>query len=199
MERYTWQSTVDPTQQDRCTVDLSSPGLRAVGTQCTSTYLASWTLVVDESWVTERLHVDVAGHGWSRSLELQRLDDGHWTSSTLLSGTQPLDLAAPGLADSATVSALSAALDVDVGKCPLTNTMPIRRLDLLSGSMPRTPLVMAWVDMPSLQVIASDQYYSSVDESHVRYVSGTRGVDVVFDVSPSGIVTHYPGLATANL
>lgn len=192
MESYTWQSTVDPEHLDQCVVNLSS-GLCAAGTQTTSTYLASWTLSVSPEWITNRLHVDVVGDGWSRSLELLRHDDGDWTATTSLSGTQPLDLARPGIDPSAN---LSTAVDVDLGKCPLTNTMPIRRLDLPAGSVPRTPLVMAWVDMPSLRVIASDQYYSSLDESHVRYESGTRGVNVVLDIDPRGVVTHYPGLAT---
>lgn len=195
MQRYTWQSTVNPAHLDQCVVNLSY-GLCAAGTQTTSTYLASWTLSVSPEWITKRLHVDVVGDGWSRGLDLLRHDDGHWTASTSLSGSQPLDLARPGIDPSAD---LSAAVDVDLGKCPLTNTMPIRRLDLSAGSVPRTPLVMAWVDMPSLRVIASDQYYSSLDESHVRYESGTRGVNVVLDIDPRGVVTHYPELATAVL
>ena len=32
--------------------------------------------------------------------------------------------------------------------------------------------IRAWIDIPSLQVIASDQYYSSVDAETVRYESG---------------------------
>lgn len=51
--------------------------------------------------------------------------------------------------------------------------MPIRCLRLLEENVPETPLIMAWIDMPSLQVIASDQYYSSIDSLKVRYASGT--------------------------
>ena len=60
--------------------------------------------------------------------------------------------------------------------------MPIRRLTLLETQVPKTQLIMAWIDIPSLQVIASDQYYSSVDSETVRYESGTRGVDVELEV-----------------
>ena len=55
--------------------------------------------------------------------------------------------------------------------------------------------IRAWIDIPSLQVIASDQYYSSVDAETVRYESGTRGVDVELEVDGDGGVVHYPDLA----
>ena len=73
--------------------------------------------------------------------------------------------------------------------------MPIRRLTLLETQVPKTQLIMAWIDIPSLQVIASDQYYSSVDSETVRYESGTRGVDVELEVDGGGVVVHYPDLA----
>ena len=79
--------------------------------------------------------------------------------------------------------------------CPLTNTMPIRRLGLLEAPVASTPLIMAWVDMPSLQVIASDQYYGSIDRRTVHYASGTRGVDVELQVDEDGVVVVYPDLA----
>lgn len=73
--------------------------------------------------------------------------------------------------------------------------MPIRRLRLLEEDVSKTPLIMAWIDMPSLQVIASDQYYSSIDAQTVRYASGTRGVDVKLDVDQDGVVVYYPDMA----
>ena len=79
--------------------------------------------------------------------------------------------------------------------CPLTNTMPIRRLGLLEAHVASTQLIMAWVDMPSLQVIASDQYYGSIDRRTVHYASGTRGVDVELQVDDDGVVVVYPDLA----
>lgn len=67
--------------------------------------------------------------------------------------------------------------------------MPIRHLGLFEENVPKTPLIMAWIDMPSLQVIASDQYYSSIGSHTVRYASGTRKVD------EDGVVVHYPDMA----
>lgn len=98
----------------------------------------------------------------------------------------------PGIVQSAD---MKAALDCDLGLCLLTNTLSIRRLTLLEIQVPKTQLIMAWIDIPSLQVIASDQYYSSVDAETVRYESGTRGVDVELKVDGDGVVVHYPDLA----
>lgn len=77
----------------------------------------------------------------------------------------------------------------------MTNTMPIRRLNLLTESVPDTQLIMAWIDMPSLQIIASDQYYGSIDQDTVHYRSGTRGVDVELEVDHDGVVIAYPDMA----
>jgi hypothetical protein len=54
-------------------------------------------------------------------------------------------------------SDLDDAIDCDLALCPVTNTMPIRRLSLRDRAVPATALVMAWVDMPMLQVVRSDQ------------------------------------------
>jgi hypothetical protein len=53
--------------------------------------------------------------------------------------------------------------------------MPIRRLGLVDGVVPPTELVMAWIDVPSLQVVRSEQVYAPVDDD--------------------GLVVDYPELA----
>lgn len=192
MQQYEWRNLVDPSQRDRCSVKFRKTGLLACGTQTNDRYFSSWILDVGSNWVTSRLHVEVQGSNWSRGLDLRRRANGNWIADTTMHGNQPDDLELPGMNDNVD---LTCAVDVDLGKCPLTNTMPIRRLNLLSAGVPRTALMMAWVDMPSLKVIASDQYYSSIDPCQVRYASGTRNVDVVLSVDGEGVVTNYPDLA----
>lgn len=174
---------------------LGDNHLVAEGDQWGRGYRARWSLETTSGWVTRRLVVDVTGDGWTRHLELIRDDLGAWQSRTATTGSQPEAFAAPGLAKP---EDLREALDCDLGLCPLTNTMPIRRLGLLEGTVPLTPLMMAWVEMPSLAVIASDQYYASHSRKQVRYVSGTREVDVLLSVDDHGVVTHYPGLASSG-
>ncbi|WP_078056685.1 putative glycolipid-binding domain-containing protein [Corynebacterium bouchesdurhonense] len=193
MERtYQWEHVDNPLIRNDATVQFHKAGLSATGVQLGEGYKATWELQAPENWVTNHVEVNVKGDGWERSLNLVRSEDGKWSAETSEKGTPPPDLAKPGIRQD---EDLIEALDCDLGLCPLTNTMPIRRLELLEGDVPKTRLIMAWIDMPSLQVIASDQYYSSLGSNTVRYASGTRGVDVELDVDEDGVVIHYPDLA----
>nr|WP_288870815.1 putative glycolipid-binding domain-containing protein [uncultured Corynebacterium sp.] len=193
MERtYTWQHVDNPLIQNEARVQFHQTGLTASGTQVGEGYKAAWDLRAVENWVTQNVVANVVGEGWERHLKLTRSEEGEWKSTTKESGTQPDHLPSPGLVQPAD---LETAVDCDRGLCPLTNTMPIRRLGLLEENVPKTPLIMAWIDMPSLQVIASDQYYSSIDSHKVRYASGTRGVDVELEVDEDGVVVYYPDMA----
>ncbi|MGO2041911.1 MAG: putative glycolipid-binding domain-containing protein [Cellulosimicrobium funkei] len=104
--------------------------------------------------------MSVRGLGWSRHLDLVRMPDGAWRADVREAGTPPSGLAAPGVEDPAT---LDRALDCDIALCPVTNTMPILRLGLLGDDPPahETHLVMAWVEVPSLRVLRSDQVYAA--------------------------------------
>ncbi|MGR0319668.1 putative glycolipid-binding domain-containing protein [Agromyces sp. ZXT2-3] len=81
---------------------------------------------------------------------------GEWRAEATQTGDAGLPDA--GLGDPASVAG---ALDCDLGLCPLTNTLPIRRLGLLDADVTETPLVVAWVEVPSLRVIRSEQTYAS--------------------------------------
>ena len=193
MEHFEWESLAVPDQTDVADIHFQGEGLHARGVQMTTAYRAEWLLEAPKNWITSHFEITVKGHtGWSRQLSLTRSDSGVWTEEIGVEGTQPADLAAPGIVPG---TDLSSALDIDLGRCPMTNTMPIRRLRLLERDVPRTPLVMAWIGMPSLRVIASDQYYSSRDDTSVNYESGTRNVKTVLEVDGLGLVRHYPDLA----
>lgn len=139
------------------------------------------------------------GPGWSRELTLTRGESG-WSSIGSVSGRADPglgELEPPGVEDT---SVLADAVDCDLGLCPLTNTMPIRRLDLLGANVEETIMTMAWVDMPSLQVIPSRQRYSSRTEGSrrvVRYESETRDFRSDLEVDDLGLVVRYPQLARA--
>lgn len=191
-QTYSWEHWDDPNIKNVAEVAFTDDGLTATGTQHGNGYHATWTLDAAEKWITRLVTVEVQGDGWARTLKLTRNDDGKWSSDTTLTGKQPADLPSPGIADGVE---LNDALDCDLGLCPMTNTMPIRRLNLLTESVPDTQLIVAWIDMPSLQIIASDQYYGSIDQDTVHYRSGTRGVDVELEVDHDGVVIAYPDMA----
>ncbi|WP_028049331.1 putative glycolipid-binding domain-containing protein [Cellulomonas sp. URHD0024] len=192
MTQYRWASLIDPGQTDTADVELLDDGVRATGSQVTGSYVAHWRLDASVGWVTRSLVVAVDGDGWQRSLDLSRDEAGLWTCTVAGGGSPPQDIAAAG-PDLGTD--LATALDCDIDRCPMTNLMPIRRLGLQRSRVPGHSLVMAWVELPSLRVIASDQRYASASSDRVRYSNGTRGVDVELEVDADGMVTSYPGLA----
>jgi len=191
----------DPDRLEAATVVMRGDRLAALGTSRATTYATSWALRTGPGWVTEHLDVSVHGVGWSRHLDLVRTPDGVWSADVRESGTAPSDLAPPGIDDPA---ALDGALDCDVALCPVTNTMPILRLGLLGDAPParETELVMAWVELPSLRVLRSDQRYAArspldpvTGRGVVTYTSATRDVTADLTVDADGIVVDYPQLA----
>lgn len=194
-----WAGIDDPGRRDSAVVSFRESELAASGTSTCDDYCVTWSLSTSPGWVTRRLEVKVTGQGWSRSLELVRSIDGRWDSHASISGS--VDLPAPGIEDP---RSLDNAQDCDLGLCPLTNTMPILRLDLLNNSAPpdETRLTMAWVEVPSLRVLASEQVYSQVspyrDErgsAIVLYSSDSGGFTAEITVDSDGVVLDYPGLA----
>ncbi|MGH2800799.1 MAG: putative glycolipid-binding domain-containing protein, partial [Thermoleophilaceae bacterium] len=55
--------------------------------------------------------------------------------------------------------------------------------------------VMAWVDVPSLEVSRSRQRYEPIGARRVRYVGLDDGFTAELDLDADGFVLHYPGLA----
>ena len=195
-----WART-DITGCDHALLDDRS-GLRARGTATAAApvpHTCRYELVTDDAWVTARLEVTAEGAGWLRSVRLEHAAD-RWRVTTSEQGDLNQALAAaghprvrlPGIEDP---DRLADAVDVDLGAAPLFNTLPVRRLGLLAAA-PGTAhqLTMAWVLVPSLEVLPAGQTYTALGEGRVRYASGTFSADLELDAD--GYVTRYPGLAT---
>jgi len=176
-------------------------GLVARGTQQAVDpipYTARYELVADDTWQTSRLDVSCEGAGWMRTVRLQRAA-GRWRATTGEQGDLDAALVAagkprtgfPGIEDA---SRLERALDVDLGGSPLTNTLVIRRLGLLNAAPDRPFTVLtAWVLLPGLEIVASEQTYTPLGGTRVRFESDDFRADLTVDAD--GYVVHYPGLA----
>jgi hypothetical protein len=79
----------------------------------------------------------------------------------------------------------------DLGWSPLFNSLPVIRDRLLEPGRPRDYL-MRWVDVPSLEVSASEQRYEPLGDRVVRFRAGAFEADITFDAA--GFVTSYPGI-----
>lgn len=150
---------------------------RAVGT-APEPYWIGYELETGPGFVTRVLRVTSETAGGTRALELLRAGDGGWT------------------ANGAPVPGVAGALDCDLGLCPVTNTMPVLRHGLHLGPGERE-FVMAWVSVPDLAVLPSQQTYTHLRRTgpgaRVRYAAGDYRSDVEFDAD--GLVLDYPGMA----
>ena len=190
----------DVTGVEHALVDARS-GLYARGTAVATdpiAYTCRYELRTDPGWATAHLDVTAEGAGWARSIRLE-LAAGRWRATTAEQGDLDAMLAAaghagaglPGIEDA---DRLYGAFDVDLSGSPLTNTLPIRRLDLVKaepGVAHR--LSVAWVLLPSLEVVQADQIYTPLGDGRVRYSSETFSADLTID--DDGFVIEYPGLA----
>lgn len=158
-------------------------------------YHMDYELECADGFITRTLTVRTRGAGWSRRLVLSRDLRGGWAVDATADGN--VDLPPPG----GDPAAFAAALDCDLGECPVTNTMPVLRHGLLHGGAPRD-FLMAWVSVPDLAVRPSAQRYTFVGPASgadrpagsatIRYESESFRADVLFD--SDGLVVDYPGL-----
>ncbi|BCB86314.1 putative glycolipid-binding domain-containing protein [Phytohabitans suffuscus] len=161
-------------------------------------FTCRYELVTDETWATAHLDVSVEGAGWLRTLRLERAA-GRWRVTTAEQGDLARALTSAGhtpagLPGTEEPDRLAEAIDIDLAGAPLPNTLPIRRLGLL-GATPGTAysVTVAWVLVPSLEVLPSDQTYRVVDGSTIRFDIDGFGTDLTVD--KEGYVLRFPGLA----
>jgi uncharacterized protein len=173
-------------------------GLHARGTMTAATpvpFVCHYELYTDEGWGTARFEATVEGAGFRRVVRLERAasrwrvtasEQGDLDATLRAAGRPPAGL--PGCEDP---DRLRSALDMDLGYSPLTNTLPVRRLALAPGAS--HPVEVAWVLLPSLEVVPSAQTYTALGPDRVRFTSGSFTADITVDAD--GYVIHYPGLA----
>jgi hypothetical protein len=165
---------------DTAWASIDGSRLRADGRACgllPSPYWVNYALETGDEFVTRRVSVEARWEGGSATLDLRR-EAGSWT----VNGRARPDL--------------DEALDCDLAACPLTNTMPILRHALHREPGDRE-FVMAFIEVPSLEVDAARQRYTHLrttdaGRANVRFSSGSFQSDLVVDAD--GFVVDYPTL-----
>ncbi|HEU4347630.1 MAG TPA: putative glycolipid-binding domain-containing protein [Actinoplanes sp.] len=161
-------------------------------------YTCGYELQTDPEWVTRHFDVRAEGAGWARTLRLE-LAAGRWRATTSEQGDLDAVLAAAGharagLPGTEDPDLLYGAFDVDLTGSPLTNTLPIRRLNLLKAEPGVAHRIsVAWVIVPSLEVVQADQIYTLLSGGAVRFATETFSADLIVD--DDGFVADYPTLA----
>jgi len=194
-----WQR-LDTSGAEHVLVDARN-GLYARGTQLAVDpipYTCRYEVQTHPDWTTARVEVGTEGTGWARTLRLE-LAAGRWRATTSEQGNLDAVLSAAGHAGAGLPGTedpdlLYGAFDIDLTGSPLTNTLPIRRLSLLGAEAGVAHRIsVAWVLLPSLEVVQADQIYTSLGTGIIRFANETFSADLVVD--DDGFVAHYPGLA----
>jgi uncharacterized protein len=197
LSRLLFWEGVDEWRAEAARAELGPDGLRARGTQLGGNpvpYRLDYELDASAAGlVTRRLSVRAESDGWARSLELVHDGEGAWSCEASDEGDVALGPAGGDM------EAVRGALDCDLGRCPLTNTMPVLRHDL-HRRPGEVDFLMAWVSVPDLAVHPSVQRYEHVSVaadggSVVRYVGEHRDFVGELELDRDGFVVFYPELA----
>jgi uncharacterized protein len=128
----------------------------------------------DGSWTLEHAFIQIVGE--ERKLELVSNGRRKWTDAS----GNPLP-------------ALDGAIDIDLSVSPFTNTLPIRRLQLVKGSS--AEIRAAYVHFPDLTIVSDPQRYTCLEPLQCyRYESLDSDFVREIEVDRDGLVVTYPGL-----
>lgn len=128
-------------------------------------------------WETTAVHID----GWVGDemieIEIEATQDGVWT----INGTE--------------VEVVEGCKDIDLNFSPITNTLPICRLDLKVGESQKVRA--AWLRFPSFDLVPLDQTYTRINADAIKYESST-GFTAELKINEIGLVIDYPNLWTVE-
>jgi hypothetical protein len=131
-----------------------------------------YRLKLDALWHTKEVQLrTTSGH----VLLLESDGRGHWQEN----GKDRADL--------------QGCIDIDIQATPITNTLPIRRLDLETGES--MEIRLGYVSLPELIVTAASQRYTALEAGSLyRFESLEDGFTADLPVDQDGFVLDYPGL-----
>ncbi|MFC4174069.1 putative glycolipid-binding domain-containing protein [Microvirga sp. GCM10011540] len=143
-----------------------------VGAEESACYGLTYRLVMDEAWRIREARLEATT---GPSLHLQSDGQGSWR------------------ADGQPRPDLHGCIDIDIQATPLTNTLPIRRLNLDKGQSAIMRVAYIWV--PSLSVEAQEHCYTALDPgAQYRFESLESGFRADLPVDGDGFVMNYPRL-----
>ena len=166
---YRWRG-LDPETIEHCHVTANGRDTRIRGAIVGPDFGLFYRLKLDENGHTRTVKIERAD---GKLLELFSDGAGGWSD----------DRAEP-------IPALRGCVDVDIWPTPLTNSLPIWRTPFETGKS--IAFAMAWIDATAMAVKRSEQIYTRLDDTHIRYQSAN--FEAVLEIDADGIVTNYPGL-----
>lgn len=90
------------------------------------------------------------------------------------------------------VSGVRGCTDIDLNFSPVTNSLPIRRLNLAVGE--KSPVRAAWLSFPEFQLEPLDQVYERTGKRKYHYESDGGSFTTDLEVNDFGLIVNYPDL-----
>jgi hypothetical protein len=183
-----WQGIALP-GSEWCTLEREPEGWRFQGIVLTAVatvpVLVQYAIALASDWSTRAVEIVMRSGAESepRTLKLTVTPDYHWQ----IAREPSPDPAVPQ--DDA--MALHGLVDVDLGFSPVTNTLPIRRLDPAIDEA--VAVTAAWVRFPELTIEPLSQQYIRLAERRYRYESAGGAFVAEIEVDDLGLVTAYEG------
>jgi hypothetical protein len=183
-----WQRIYSP-GSEWCAVEREPDGWRLHGIVltevATAPVLVHYAVALATDWSTRVVEIAMRSGAASepRTLKLTVAPDQRWQ----IEREPGLEPAMP--ADD--VVTLHDLVDVDLGFSPVTNTLPIRRLEPAIGEA--IAVTAAWVRFPELTVEPLSQRYIRLAERRYRYESAGGAFVAEIEVDDLGLVTTYEG------
>jgi uncharacterized protein len=168
MIELSWDG-LESNSTETCSVSESQDGVRVESTVHGTFGQCTYTLIADDRWQFRLLALMLG----PRSLRVE-FDGTLWTVDGR--GRQDLE----------------AACEVDIAISPLSNTLPIRRLELAVGES--ADITTAYVAVPNLTVVTDPQRYTRLADHEYRYESRNSNFERLITVDEHGLVVTYPGL-----
>lgn len=137
-----------------------------------------YTLVVDKQWRTLELRFMLeSAPGSMQGVHLISEGDGRWSD-----------------ANEQHIPELDGILDVDIQWSPLTNTLPLRRLNMTEGS--HHDVRLAYIALPDLALQVVDQHYHRPNASTLEFSAPGSPEKYLIKTDQDGYVSDYPELFT---
>ncbi|WP_278312457.1 putative glycolipid-binding domain-containing protein [Lolliginicoccus levis] len=168
MTEIVWTGLEEPSHES-CRIESNPHGVTAVSDIKGGVGACSYRLQMTAAW--EFIDLVIRANG--RELEL-RLTERGWE----VNGEDRPDL--------------QAAREVDISVSPLSNTLPIRRLDLAVGES--AEITTAYIRLPELDVATDPQRYTRTGTNEYLYESLDSDFRRFITVDGEGLVIEYPGL-----
>ena len=184
-----WQR-IDSPGSEWCALEREPDGWRLHGIVltevATSPVLVHYAVALAADWSTRVVEIAMRAGAASkpRQLKLTVAPDQQWQIER-----EPVP--DPAMPAGRSWRRCTASIDVDLGFSPVTNTLPIRRLDPAIGEA--VAVTAAWVRFPELTIEPLPQRYIRLAERRYRYESAGGAFVAEIEVDDLGLVTTYEG------